>query len=270
MRRLLLLMCLLASPYLSAEPLSADCPRLISQSPYLTEALLWMGRAECIVGVSRYDQLKRPKTGGVMDPDAQAVSRLKPDVFLTSTGTSQETLDMVLPEGAQGKRLGGFNSLQDMLLMMQAVAQASRMPQAPARLELFERAVRGRIALVPARQRKILLISACSGDPYSFGPQHYIGDVFARAGFTVLEDQPRIRHLRPDQPVPDILSLVELKQPDLIINFTRENAAACNAELGMVTTPVLHLRGENFFHPGPRLMDGLAELIQTLKKEKND
>lgn len=267
--RLLLLFTLLnAAPAQAISP--ADCPRIISQSPYLTEALRWLGRSACVVGVSRYDTLKRANTGGVMDPDASAILRLKPEVFLTSTATSQETLDIVLPPGAEGRRLGGFNSLPDMLTMLREVAELSRAPQAEERLALFERAVLGRIALVLSRQRRVLLISACAGDPYSFGPKHYIGDVFTRAGFVLQEEQPRIRHLRADQPVKDILSLVELKQPDLIINFTRDNATACNAELGKVTTPLIHLRGERFFHPGPLLMEGLDELIQALKKEKHD
>jgi iron complex transport system substrate-binding protein len=271
MRNLLLFFALfLAHAAAHAGPPAKECPRIVSQSPYLTEVLIWLGRSDCIVGVSRYDHLKRPKTGGVADPDPQMLSRLKPDLVLTSTGTSVETLEMVLPEGSHSRRLGGFNSLADMFEMLHDVAVSSRAPAAEERLTLFERAVRGRIAVVPAVRRKILLISACSGDPYSFGRQHYIGDVFTQAGFVLLEDKPRIRHLRPDQPISDILSLVEQKQPDLVINFSRENAAACNAELGMLTTPVLHLRGENFFHPGPRLMDGLDELIQLLKKAKHD
>lgn len=54
-------------------------------------------------------------------------------------------------------------------------------------------------------------------------------------------------------------------QPDIIFAFDRSTASACNAELGGLPVRVVHLSGDNFFHPGPRLVDGLAELGAKLK-----
>lgn len=60
------------------QAVGADCPRIVSQSPYITRVLIWLGLERCIVGVSRYDALDRPKTGGVIDPDADAIALLEP------------------------------------------------------------------------------------------------------------------------------------------------------------------------------------------------
>lgn len=66
----------------------ADCPRIISQSPYITHQLDYLGLKNCIVGTSRYDNLKDiPNTGGIIDPDAQAIAQLKPDLWITSVWT---------------------------------------------------------------------------------------------------------------------------------------------------------------------------------------
>jgi iron complex transport system substrate-binding protein len=57
---------------------AADCPRIVSQSPYITRALEWLGLAPCIVGVSRYDRRKElPSTGGVIDPDARGMAEVE-------------------------------------------------------------------------------------------------------------------------------------------------------------------------------------------------
>lgn len=266
MKKLALLVCMAILPALAAaSPMPADCPRIVSQSPYLTQALLWLDRAACIVGVSRYDKLQRPKTGGVTDPDVAAIEDLRPDFLLTSTWTAADMLELARPANAQAFRLGGFGSLNEMLGMLEHLARISRAPDGASRVEQLGHALRGRLLTTPGEQRKVLLLSACSGSPYSFGPQHYIGDVFKHAGFQIVEDAPKIRHLRPGEPITDITTLVEQKHPDLIVNFARADATACNAEIGLQTIPVIHLEGSNFFHPGPALLDGLGDLNTQLR-----
>ncbi|MCL2162776.1 MAG: hypothetical protein FWH56_13115, partial [Betaproteobacteria bacterium] len=60
------------------------CPRIVSQSPYLTLALKWLERGDCIVGVSRYDREypALPRTGGVLDPDQAAIAAVRPDLIV--------------------------------------------------------------------------------------------------------------------------------------------------------------------------------------------
>ncbi|MBD3610048.1 MAG: ABC transporter substrate-binding protein, partial [Gammaproteobacteria bacterium] len=69
-----------------------ECPRIISQSPYITHTLEWMGLKSCIIGTSRYDKLGLPTTGGVLDPDAEAIDSLMPDVIFTSDWTKPDVL----------------------------------------------------------------------------------------------------------------------------------------------------------------------------------
>lgn len=62
--------------------------RIISLVPALTEMLFDMGAGPQVVGVSRYDTFPPPvralpKVGGLLDPDYEAILRLRPDLVIT-------------------------------------------------------------------------------------------------------------------------------------------------------------------------------------------
>ena len=124
MPRWILVVAFMVLPVLSlAGTQTIDCPRIVSQSPYLTQSLVWLGRADCIVGVSRYDTLRRPKTGGVMDPDPAAIqaemdrisaSREASQPLRSKTGGSTfknpdggKAWELVDKAGCRGLTLGG-------------------------------------------------------------------------------------------------------------------------------------------------------------------
>ena len=98
----------------SPQPACPDGSRIVSQSPYLTLVVQWLGRGGCLVGVSRYDKLDLPHTGGVLDPDGAAIAKLHPTVLLAPDWVTVATLAKVTPAGAQAVRLGGFGSVADM------------------------------------------------------------------------------------------------------------------------------------------------------------
>ena len=244
----------------SSAVLAADCPRIVSQSPYLSAALDWLGRGHCIVGVSRYDTLDLPRTGGVKDPDVGAIELLAPDLLVLSEGTDAAALQDALPAGARLLRVNGFASLADAEAMLADLGHASGVPDVDARVAAFRRDWQAAAARVGGKGRRVLVLSACSAMPYSFGRAHFVGDVFAHAGFELVESAPRIRHIRPGEEYEDLLTAVDRLQPDVVFSLDRTDAQQCNALLGLLPVPVIHLVGENFFQPGARVLAGLAEL----------
>lgn len=247
-----------------ALPAAAACPRIVSQSPYITHALEWLGRGDCIVGVSRYDTRELPRTGGVKDPDLGAIGALDPGLIVVSRGTDPAPLDIFEPE-ARILQVDGFGSMADTEAMLLSLAEATAVPDARARVEGFARAWRAAAAAVQGGGRRVLVISACSAQPYSFGRGHMVGDAFAHAGFEVVESAERIRHLRPGEEVPGIVAAIERFQPELLVSLTPDNAENCSAELGLVSVPIVALEGRHFFHPGPALLTGLAQLAEQTK-----
>ncbi|MEZ5616554.1 MAG: hypothetical protein R3E35_15225 [Rhodocyclaceae bacterium] len=250
---------------LASPGATAGCPCIVSQSPYLTVALEWLDRGDCIVGVTRYDGRALPRTGGIIDPDGAAIERLRPDLIVASNWSDADTMELVTPPGARMLRLDGFDSVAGSDDVLHQLAEASRAPDGANRIESFRRARLARAEAVPGRGQRALILSACSGSPYSFGRRHYVGDAFALAGFEVVETAPRIRHLRDGEEIPTIARLVEQRKPDIVFSLSRETAAYCNAEIGTLPVRIVTLSGENFFHPGPRLLDGLKELAEKMK-----
>ena len=233
-----------------AMPAAAACPRIVSQSPYITHALEWLGRGDCIVGVSRYDTRALPRTGGVKDPDLGAIGALDPGLIVVSRGTDPALLDIFEPE-ARILQVDGFGSMADTEAMLLSLAEATAVPDARARVEGFARAWRAAAAAVRGGGRRVLVIS--------------VGDAFAHAGFEVAESAERIRHLRPGEDVPGIVAAIERFQPELLVSLTPANAESCSAELGLVSVPIVALEGRHFFHPGPAVLTGLAQLAEQTK-----
>jgi iron complex transport system substrate-binding protein len=71
----------------SKRPL-VEYHRIISLAPSITETLFALGLGEQVVGVTRYcnyppEALTKPKVGGYLDPNIEAIVALRPDVVIT-------------------------------------------------------------------------------------------------------------------------------------------------------------------------------------------
>ncbi|MDR2924757.1 MAG: ABC transporter substrate-binding protein [Azoarcus sp.] len=247
----------------------ASCPRIVSQSPYLTFALKWLERGDCIVGVSRYDREypALPRTGGVLDPDQAAIAAVRPDLVVSSNWADKATMDTVTPKGARLLRVDGFGSMRDVEEMLRALATESGAPAgAYGKIADFSRQWRGiarDLASQPAKGgRRVLLISSCMGSPFSFGRQHLIGDIFAQSGFEIAETAPKIRHLVHGQDIPSIEALIDSAHPDIVVSFNNESAEYCRMIAPQAGANVIVLDGEPFVHPGP----GLLRAWESMRK----
>ncbi len=246
---------------------AADCPRIVSQSPYLTMALEWLDRGECIVGVSRYDTFRPalPRTGGLLDPDAEAMAAVRPDVVFTSNWVDGDVMALSVPAGAQVHRMGGFDSLADAEAMLIELARLSGSPSR-AKATRFAENWRALARQSGARGERVLLLTACSGTPYSYGRRHLLGDVFQSAGFDVVEADTRVRAVRTGEAYASLEALVAHFQPDIVFTFNRATDDQCRVILGETDQRIVHLNGDDFLNPGPRLLDGLKALAGVMQE----
>lgn len=256
-RLLLLTFTLFASSLQAAE---GACPRIISQSPYITKTLQWLELEHCIVGVSRYDTLERPHTGGVIDPDAEAIEALMPELILTSNWTSAERLEQVTPEGAHAIRLDGFQSMAQIEDNLRLIGKAAAIPAIEQRVHAFHTQWSTRAQAIKGAGKKVLLISSCSGKPYSFGKKRWLADLFGAAGFEVVETAEKIRHLREGETIASLNALINTLQPELLFIFERRKHPQCAMIRPDTPLQIINLDGEKFLHPAPVLLQGLNEL----------
>lgn len=248
---------------------AADCPRIVSQSPYLTMALQWLDRGECIVGVSRYDHFRPelPRTGGLLDPDADALAALAPEVVFTSNWVDRDLMALSLPPKTPVHFMGGFESMAQTEAMLDQLARFSGSTQM-AKVAAFHQQWRALVRHSGAQGERVLLLTACSGTPYSYGRRHMLGDLFQSAGFDVVETDTRVRAVRPGEPYPDLQALVAHYRPQIVFTFDRSTDDQCRVILGESKQRIVHLNGDDFLNPGPRLLDGLKALAQVMQEQQ--
>ncbi len=239
-----------------------SCPRIISQSPYITHQLEYLGLKNCIVGTSRYDaKLNLPLTGGVMDPDASAIAALTPDLWITSTWTKADVFEKSIPPGTTALRLDSFNNMAQISDNLVQIANAVHSATALSKATQFYTTWHDKLAQVDGKQKRILLLSSCGKQPYAYGKKSWLGDLFTQANFQVVDFDHRVVNLGQDKNETQTLAVIRALQPDLITVFHQTTAETC----GLLDLPkisqLLVLDGEKFLHPAPTLLQGIDELI---------
>lgn len=254
-RFLALLACLALAPAHAQE-----CPRIVSQSPYITKSLQWLGLGRCIVGASRYDDLAVTATGGVMDPEYTAIAGLDPDLMVTSTWTDPAAWRANAPPGTRTLVLDGFGSMAEVAANLRRLAGAAGGTEARARADRFPAAWRKRARTVDGAGRRVLLLSACGGAPYSYGRTTWLDDLFTTAGFRLAETREGARPAGPGEPAEAIGALVARTRPDILFVFHDAGMRQCPLLAMELPVRIVPLNGEHFLHPAPVLLEGLAEL----------
>ncbi len=242
---------------------AADCPRIISQAPYITKTLQWLGLQQCIVGVSRYDTLDLPRTGGLLDPDADTIALLQPQLLLGSDWIAPAKWRAMAPDGAAAITLHGFQSMAQVEENLRVIGHAAHLADADRRAGEFAQAWRNAAAQVHGNGRRVLLLSACSGEGYSFGKQTWIYELFTTAGFDVVETAETVRPLTPSAPIAGVNGLIAKLHPDVLFLFERKGAKQCRLLLPQTPLRIVALDSDHFLDPAPTLLQGLNDLRAT-------
>lgn len=216
---------------------------------------------QCIVGVSRYSKLKLPHTGGILDPDAEAIDSVMPDLFITSDWTKPETLKKITPDYTKSIRLKSFNTMSQLENNMSSIVKATGWHQSIDKIKSFSAAWRNKVKQVNGNNKKVLLLSSCGGSPYSFGPNSRLYDLFTQAGFNVVETGDKIRHIQPGQDIEHITALLDRYQPDLLFTFEQGLKKQCQLLTPKVPVRIITFNGHDFLHPTTAILNGLDSLI---------
>jgi len=264
--RSLFIVCLIYVPF-SVQAIAQTpetkhtCPRIISQSPYISDMLTYLGMEKCIVGVSRYSKRDLPRTGGILDPDIEAIDALMPDLIITSDWTKEETAKRMTPKSAKTIRLKSFNKMSQLEANMREIIKVTKWTQALPKVKAFATRWRAKVKKVQGNHKKVLLLSSCSGSPYSFGPNSRLYDLFTQAGFNVVETKGKIRHIKPGEEVETLNALLEQYQPDLLFIFEQRLKKECQMITPKVPVSIISFDGKNFLNPTTKILDGLDLLI---------
>ena len=238
-----------------------ECPRIISQSPYISDMLTYLGMEKCIVGVSRYSKRDLPRTGGIKDPDREAIDALMPDIFITSNRTKSKTLKEVMPKGTKVIKLQSLNKMTQLEENMKSVIEITNWKGASEKITSFSKSWRKKVTQVKGNNKKVLLLSSCSGNAYSFGPNSRLYNLFTLAEFNVVETKEKIRHVHAGKEIEHITGLLDKYQPDLLFIFEQRLKKQCQMMKPKVPVSILSFDGEKFLLPTTKILQGLDLLI---------
>lgn len=264
-----------------AHPAAQPAPRrIVSLVPAVTEMLFAIGAGDRVTGVSSFDRFppevrSLPKVGGLLDPDLEAIIRLRPDLVVTyRTQTDLRTqLDRLglrqyaYAHGGMAQIAGTMRELGRMLGLERGAAEAAA--RIDAYLDRIERRVAGR-----PRPRTLLVFGREAGtlrNIYAAGGTGFLHDMLDIAGGSnVLADVRR-------ENVQVSTELVLVRAPDVIIELESDEAAGPDraerarsvwgrlASVPAVRTGRIHvLIGQEFVIAGPRVGEATEELARAL------
>ncbi|UQB41557.1 hypothetical protein JX580_07655 [Thiomicrospira microaerophila] len=144
------------------------------------------------------------------------------------------------------------------------IAQQLNNPTALKKAQDFAQQWRQAAKSIDGKGRKLLLVSSCSGLPYSFGLDSWLADLFNHAGFEVVGHQQRITHLPITDNENQLQTLINQLQPDLVFIFERKLTPVCQIMSLPQNTRIITLDGSHFLQPAPIMLEGLSALKQHL------
>lgn len=250
---------------------SADCPRMISQSPYITHQLDYLGLKSYLVGTSRYDKESGlATTGELLDPDAQAIADLDADLWITSDWTPRADFDAIKGHVKQALRLQSFGPMQQIEDNLLQIAQASGDQAALQKALKFPEIWRNQTNAIQALHQnhpKALLISSCSGQPYAFGRDAFLSDLFSHMGFDIVGKPQRITHLPITSKTNGLERFIAAHPPQIVFIFERQLAPACQLMQLPKGTRIMTLDGTNFLQPAPVLLEAMKTFEERWRSE---
>jgi iron complex transport system substrate-binding protein len=257
--------------------------RIVSLVPALTETLYAIGAGSLVVGVSSFDRYPPdvellPRVGALVDPDAERILALRPDLVLTY-GSQEDARARFERAGIQvyTYRHGGIEAILGTIARLGSLTGQ----QAQARDVIHQ--VRARLASLQARvagRRRPHTLVVFERTPqtlrgtYVSGGAGFLNEMLQLAGGTnVFADVAR-ESVQPSH------ETILARGPEVILEIRADGLlapgdAAADRQVwsALSTLPAVRnrrvhfLNGEQLVVPGPRLADGVEQMARALHPE---
>jgi ABC-type Fe3+-hydroxamate transport system substrate-binding protein len=242
--------------------------RIVSLTPSFTEILYAIGADAKLVGVSSYCNFpaaskSKVRVGSVLDPSAEAITALDPElVFLTAEGNS-ETIYHQLERIGITTFVSNPRSFNDVLRCIESLgAICAREKEAQSLIDSLH-GISAAVAGDSTTDGPAVLLILSSEPLIAAGPETFIGEMIQRAGGTCAVQDGTVRY-----PVISRESILKSK-PDIILipddmNLSIEHVSATFPEWqhlpAIIHNQVFIVESDLYMRPGPRLWQGLLEM----------
>ncbi|HEX9243148.1 MAG TPA: helical backbone metal receptor [Anaeromyxobacter sp.] len=250
-------------------PATASPRRVVSLAPSVTDTIVALGHVSQLVGVTRFDSApevaRLPRIGGFLDPSAEAVVALRPDLVVWLTdGSALAPVTRIAEIGIPVLAVP-IIGVADVIFATRAIARALGDPAAgdrvAARIEGALARARARASPLP-RRRVLLLVGH---EPLVVaGPGSYPDELLAVVGATNV-----VRGTTP-WPVFPVERAAAL-DPEIVIDAAvREHGGG---QVGLDAIPAVRrgairrLTTDDALRPGPAMIRTLDELFLAVHPE---
>jgi iron complex transport system substrate-binding protein len=269
----------------TGEAKPGDYRRIVSLAPSLTETLFALDLGDRVVGVTRYctwppEAAERPKVGGFIDLDAEAVVRLDPDLLIAFSENDQ-ALRIARGLGVPVLTLkhGRLDDILESIRTIGRTCGAERRAETlyqdmRERIERLGRATAGlprvRVLVVLGRERGAGTIR----DVTVAGKDALYDRMLEIAGAANACEQSKPAYpvlsaetiLRTDPEI--IVELApEIAQGKLSADAVRDDWKPLGAVSAVRNDRVIVLVEDDVTKPGPRIVDGIERLARTIHPE---
>jgi iron complex transport system substrate-binding protein len=254
--------------------------RIVSTAPSVTEILFALGLGERVVGVStfcNYPEAAKTvaKIGGFSNPSLEAMVALEPDLIVGSWGNPMEMVDQI-------KRLNirwigiKIQSVEDVLAAMLTIGKKTgKGVEAEALVQGFRKRIRritNRTEPLAPEQRPRVFWGGWNEPIYTAGPGSFINDLIGMAGGRNIAGDAK-------QPWPRYgLETIVAADPEVFLCGHDPQGYATDSEAlsalrtrrgwkeitAVKTGRVYLMRSDAFLRPGPRLVDALEQMAETI------
>jgi cobalamin transport system substrate-binding protein len=265
---------------LAIGPAAAEPPqRIVSLIPAVTEMIFATGRGARVVGVSDYDKYPPEvsgltKVGGLLDPSVERILGLKPDlvvVYNTQVELKQRLERADIPYFSYQHR-----ALADVTMTVRAIGarigSIDRADTLAAQMERSIAAIRESVANLPHPRTMLVFERDASS----------LRNISASAGYGFLHDMLEAaggEDLFGDikrESVQATTEMILARKPDVIIelrygaNVVKDPAHELQTWNTLSSVPAVKnhriylLTGDEFVVPGPRVVDAIRRIAETL------
>ena len=246
--------------------------RVVTLAPSLTDVMIALGHADLIAGVTRVDRAPevrdRPRVGGFLDPNPEAILGLQPDLVLWITDGGALPAVRRTAELADGRfpiLAIPVVTVADVVATARLVGEALGDPAGgaalAARMQGSLDALQARAAGLP-RPRVLFVVGR---EPLVVaGPGSFPDELPRLAG--------GVNAVGGSRPWPVLpVELAVGANPDLVIDAALDEPAAGMERLRVIPAvargALVRLSSDDLLRPGPRMIAALGELFRALHPE---
>jgi iron complex transport system substrate-binding protein len=249
--------------------------RIVSLAPNLTEIVYAVGAGDLLVGNTEYCDYPAAarsvaKIGDTMHPSVERIIALKPQVVLVSTASQLEAFTKQLDQQGIAVYITNPGSLDEVFHSITVLGDMFGHHDGAVSVvqDLRRRTVAVEVAMRSVKPVKVFY--QVSGEPlYTIGREAYLTDLVRRAGgVSVTADVPgAFPRFSDEAALAARPEAVILPSGGSMGTANSKVAAALKDSPAVQNNRVYKINDDHLSRPGPRLIDGLEELVLVLHPE---